>query len=344
MNAVLVREHGDFDKLEIAEVPFNPPPDRAVIDVRAVALNHLDIWLRRGVPGHRFPLPMIPGSEVSGVIAALPPAAGEWKVGDEVIIAPGYSCGACVACLSGNDPLCRHFGIYGESADGGCAERIAVPLRNLLRKPARLSFEEAAAIPLDFQTAWHMLVARAELRPGETVLVQAGGSGVGSAGVQIAKLWGATVLATVGSREKEARARELGADEVILYRERDFADEVKRLTGKRGVDVVFEHVGAETFAGSMRSLARGSRLVTCGATTGAEVEINLRLVFFKLLSILGSTMGSLAELHEIMRHVEAGRLRPVVDRVLPLEEVGEGHRVLEAREAFGKVVLRVSGV
>ncbi|HSN68481.1 MAG TPA: zinc-binding dehydrogenase, partial [Thermoanaerobaculia bacterium] len=282
MKAVLVREHGGFEALEIADVPFAPPPDLAVVEVRAVALNHLDLWLRRGVPGHRFPLPMIPGSEVSGVIAALPPAGGDWSVGDEVIVAPGYSCGVCIACLSGNDSLCRQFGIYGESANGGCAERIAVPLRNLLRKPPRLSFEQAAAIPLDFQTAWHMLIARAQLRPGETVLVHAGGSGVGSAGVQIAKLWGATVFATVGSREKEARARELGADEVILYRERDFADEVKRLTGKRGVDVVFEHVGAETFAGSMRALGRGGRLVTCGATTGADVEINLRVVFFKL--------------------------------------------------------------
>jgi NADPH:quinone reductase-like Zn-dependent oxidoreductase len=342
MKAVLVREHGGYDKLEVAEIDPPVASGLALVRVRAVALNHLDIWLRRGVPGHRFPLPMIPGSEASGVIEALPPGTAGWAPGDEVIVAPGYSCGSCVACLSGNDQLCRHFGIYGESANGGCAELIAVPVRNLLRKPARLSFEEAAAVPLDFQTAWHMLVARAELRPGETVLVHAGGSGVGSAGVQIAKLWGATVYTTVGSPAKEARARELGADEVILYRERDFAEEVRRLTGKRGVDVVFEHVGAETFAGSMRSLARGGRLVTCGATSGAEVEINLRLVFFKLLSILGSTMGSLAELHEILRHVEAGRLHPVVDRILPLEQVAEGHRALEAREAFGKIVLRVS--
>jgi NADPH:quinone reductase-like Zn-dependent oxidoreductase len=342
MKAVLVREHGGYEALEIAEIDAPAPEGLAVVNVRAVALNHLDLWLRRGVPGHRFPLPMIPGSEVSGVVASVPAGAAGWTEGDEVIVAPGYSCGACAACLSGNDPLCRQFGIYGESANGGCAEQIAVPMRNLLRKPPGLTFEEAAAIPLDFQTAWHMLVARAELRPGETVLVHAGGSGVGSAGVQIAKLWGATVFATVGSREKEQRARDLGADEVILYRERDFADEVRRLTGKRGVDVVFEHVGAETFGGSMRSLARGGRLVTCGATSGAEVEINLRLVFFKLLSILGSTMGSLAELHQIMRFVEEGRLHPVVDRILPLEQVGEGHRILEERQAFGKVVLQVA--
>ena len=219
------------------------------------------------------------------------------------------------------------------------AEKFAAPIRNLLRKPRSLSFAEAAATPLDFMTAWHMLVARAELRPGETVLIHAGGSGVGSAAIQIARLWNATIYTTVGSPEKAARARELGADEVIEYRTVDFLQEVRRLTGKRGVDVVVEHVGTDTFERSVKSLARGGRLVTCGATTGAEATINLRLVFFKLLSILGSTMGSLAELHEIMNHVEAGRLRPVVDRVLPLEEIAEAHRVLEAREAFGKVVL-----
>lgn len=341
MRAILIREHGGYDKLELVDVPSPAPDDLAVVEVRAVALNHLDLWLRRGVPGHRFPLPMIPGSEVSGVLASVPRGTTRWKAGDEVVVAPGYSCGLCPACLSGNDPLCNSYGIYGESASGGCAERIAVPVRNLLRKPAGLSFEEAAAVPLDFLTAWHMLVARAQVRPGETVLVHAGGSGVGSAALQIAKLWGATVYTTVGSAAKQARARELGADETILYRELDFAAEVRRLTEKRGVDVVVEHVGAETFEGSMKSLARGGRLVTCGATTGADVSINLRVVFFKLLSILGSTMGSLAELHEVMHHVEAGRLRPVVDRVLPLEAVAEGHRVLEEREAFGKVVLRV---
>ena len=341
MRAVLIREHGGLEKLTLTSLPSPAAqPGEALVRVKAVALNHLDVWLRRGVPGHTFPLPMIPGSEVAGVIETIA-ENDRWKAGDEVIVAPGYSCGLCVACLSGHDPLCPKFGIFGETKSGGAAELIAVPIRNLLRKPAGLSFAEAAALPLDFLTAWHMLVARAQLRPGETVLVHAGGSGVGSAAIQIAKLWGATVYATAGSDEKAARSRDLGADEAINYRTADFAAEVRRLTGKRGVDVVFEHVGADTFERSLRSLARGGRLVTCGATAGAEVTINLRLVFFKLLSILGSTMGSLAELHEILRHVEAGRLRPVVDRVLPLSEVAEGHRLLEAREAFGKVALEV---
>ena len=342
MKAIVIRQHGGLDQLLLEERPApQRGPGQALVSVRAVALNHLDLWVRRGVPGHRFPLPMIPGAEVAGVIDDVDTNTMGWKPGDEVIVAPGYSCGLCVACLSGQDPLCLSYGMFGESSDGGCTEAIAVPIRNLLRKPAFLSFAEAAALPLDLLTAWHMLVARAQLRPGETVLVHAGGSGVGSAGIQVAKLWGASVIATAGSAEKAARARELGASETILYRELDFLAEVRRMTGKRGVDVVFEHVGADTFERSLKSLARGGRLVTCGATTGGDVSINIRLVFFKLLSILGSTMGSLGELHEIMKHVDAGRLKPVVDRVLPLQSIAEGHRILEAREAFGKVVLEV---
>jgi NADPH:quinone reductase-like Zn-dependent oxidoreductase len=341
MRAVLISAHGGPEQLRFSEVPEPVPlPGEAMVAVRAVAVNHLDLWVRRGVPGHTFPLPMIPGCEVAGVLESVPPN-DRWQVGDAVLVAPGFSCGVCIACLSGNDPLCPKYGIFGETRNGGAAAKIAVPLRNLLPKPAALSFAEAAALPLDMLTAWHMLIARAQLRPGETVLVQAGGSGVGSAAIQIAKLWQATVYATAGSDEKAARARELGADEAINYRTSDFVAEVRRLTAKRGVDIVFEHVGADTFERSLRALARGGRLVTCGATAGAEVTVNLRLVFFKLLSILGSTMGSLAELHEILRHVDAGRLRPVIDRVLPFAEVAEAHRILEAREAFGKIVLEL---
>jgi len=216
MRGVVIREHGGIEKLEITDVP---EPDRgegkAIVRVHAVALNHLDVWVRRGVPGHKFPLPIIPGSEVAGVIESIAGEASRWNAGDEVIVAPGFSCGLCTACLSGNDPLCRSFGIYGETIDGGCREKIAVPIRNLIRKPKDLSFAEAAALPLDMLTAWHMLIARARVRPGETVLVHAGGSGIGTAAIQIAKLWGATVYATAGSREKASRAKELGADSVI---------------------------------------------------------------------------------------------------------------------------------
>ena len=340
MKTVVIREHGGTEVLRFEETA--PPPQRqgfAVVSVRAVALNHLDLWVRRGVPGHRFPLPIIPGSEVSGVIESLPDGCTNWASGDEVIVAPGTSCGVCIACTSGNDPLCRDYGIFGESFDGGCRDKVAVPLRNLLAKPAHLSFAEAAAVPLDFLTSWHMLVDRARIRQGETVLIHAGGSGVGSAALQIAKLWNAVTITTVGSAEKAERALSLGADHVINYRESDFLQEVRSITGKRGVDIVVEHVGADTWDNSVRSLARGGRLVTCGATTGADVSINLRVVFFKLLSILGSTMGSLHELHQIMGHVSAGRLKPVVDRVLPVDEIAEGHRIHEERKAFGKIVL-----
>ena len=342
MRAVLIREHGGPDRLELTDVP-DPAPraGHAIVRVRAVALNHLDVWVRRGGPGHKFPLPIITGAEVAGTIEQIEGNDSGWAAGDDVIVAPGFSCGHCIACLSGNDPLCQRFGIFGETTNGGAADKMIVPIRNLVRKPVSLSFAEAAALPLDFLTAWHMLIARAQLRPGETVLVHAGGSGVGSAAIQVAKLWGATVYATAGSAEKAARAKDLGADVAIEYRTADFVAEVRTLTAKRGVDIVFEHVGADTFERSLRALAKGGRLVTCGATAGADVTINLRLIFFKLLSILGSTMGSIAELHEIMKHVAAGRLRPVVDRVLPLDRIAEGHRILEAREAFGKIVLKI---
>ena len=215
MKAVLIREHGGPERLEWSDVP-DPEPRAgfATVRVRAVALNHLDIWVRRGVPGHKFPLPLITGAEAAGTIHEIGPDDTGWKTGDEVIVAPGFSCGHCVACLSGNDPLCPRFGIFGETTNGGAAQLMSVPLRNLIRKPADLSFTDAAALPLDLLTAWHMLVARAQLRPGETVLVHAGGSGVGSAAIQVAKLWGATVYATAGSPEKAKRAKDLGAGKI----------------------------------------------------------------------------------------------------------------------------------
>lgn len=343
MRGVIVREHGGPEALRIEELP-DPAAGvgEVLVNVRAVALNHLDVWVRRGVPGHAFPLPLVPGNDVAGVVAELGPGVTGVSVGDEVVLGPGVSCGVCPACLSGRDHRCRSYGILGESRDGGCAEKIAVPRANVFPKPVNLTFEEAAAVPLAFLTAWHMLVDRAEIRPGERVLVHGGGSGVGSAAVQIAKLWGAEVIATAGGVEKGARVKDLGADHVVNTKEEDFVKAVREITGKQGVDVVFEHVGAATWEGSLRSLAWHGRLVTCGATSGHDVPLNLRVLFFKSLSLLGSTMGSQGEVAEILSHVAAGRLRPVVDRVLPLEEIAEGHRLLEERMVFGKVVLRVS--
>ncbi len=340
MQAWVIRQHGGIEALE-REEREEPVAEagHVVVDVRAVGVNHLDLWVRRGVPGVRFPLPIIPGSDVCGVISSVGADVHDLAVGSEVIVAPALSCGRCAACHHGRDHQCRAYRILGEHCDGGYTERIAVPRTSIFPKPPTLDFATGAAIGIPFLTAWHMLVARAELRPGETVLVQAAGSGVGSAAVQIAKLWGATVIATTGSDTKGARARALGADEVLCYANEDIGARVRQLTGGRGVDVVIEHVGAATWEASLRALGWHGRLVTCGATTGADVQVNLRQLFFKQLSLLGSTMGSKGELWDILAHIAAGRLRPVVDRTLPLQEARTAHALIEARQVFGKLVL-----
>lgn len=340
MRCIVVREHGGFEKLLLEERPLPTPGHGQVrVAVRAIGLNHLDTWVRRGVPGHVFPLPLITSSDAAGVVDAVGAGVGSVKEGDPVVVLPGVSCGVCEACQTGQDQLCRRYQILGESCDGTAAESICVPAANVAPLPSGLSMEQGAAIALVFQTAWHMLVRRAELRAGETVLVHAGLSGVGSAAVQIANLLGAQVIATARGADKCARVARLGAHHVIDYGTEDFAAKVRALTGKAGVQVVFEHTGAATFAGSLQCLARGGRLVTCGATTGGNVPLSLHAVFFKSLSILGSTMGSKGDLRAVLRLFEHGRLQPVLDRALPMAAVGEAHRLLEERQALGKLVL-----
>jgi NADPH:quinone reductase-like Zn-dependent oxidoreductase len=342
MKAVLIRSHGGPEVLAWTEVPEPVPgPGEIRVRIHAAGMNHLDAWVRRGIPGVRYPLPMIPGCDGAGVVESLGAGVPGPAVGTRVALQPGLSCGLCASCLGGDENLCRDYGILGETRDGTDAPLIVVPARNVMPIPDDLAFEDAAAFPLVFLTAWHMAVTRARIRAGETVLVQAGASGVGTAAIQIARLLGARVLTTVGSPEKIARVRELGADEAILYREHDFADEVRRLTAKRGVDVVLDHVGLDTWERNIRSLARGGRLVVCGATSGYEVPTNLRMLFFKNLSLLGSTMGSKAELLEVLRLIEQRKLQPVVDRVLDIQEVARGHEILESRRVIGKIVLRV---
>ncbi len=342
MRCVVVREHGGFDsvRLEEREVP-TPAPGQVRVHVQAIGLNHLDTWVRRGVPGHKFPLPLIASSDACGVVDAVAHGVRGIKVGDPVVVLPGVACGACEPCQSGVDQLCRDYHILGESCDGTAAEYLCLPAANVAPKPANLSVPEAASVGLVFQTAWNMLVRRAEVRAGETVLVHAGLSGVGSAAVQIAHVLGAQVIATAGGPQKCELVKALGAAHVIDYQATDFAAEVRRLTGKNGVDVVFEHVGAATFDGSLKCLARGGRLVTCGATTGGSVQVSLHQVFFKSLSILGSTMGSKGDLRRILQLVAQGRLRPVLDRTLPMAQVAEAHRLLEQRQALGKIALLV---
>ncbi len=344
MRGFRIERHGGPEALTWSEALPEPvpAPGEVVVAVRACALNHLDLWVRDGVPGHRFPLPLVPGSEIAGEVAALGPGVAGPAPGTPVLVGSGVSCGVCPACFAGRDPLCDRFGLLGEDRDGGYAERVAVPARNLFPVPAGLSYVEAAAIPLVFLTAWHMLVDRAALAMHETLLVHAAGSGVSSAAIQIAHLLGAgRIFATAGTEEKRERARALGVDDVLDSRDPDFWRAVRAATGGRGVDVVLDHVGGETFERSLRCLARGGRIVLCGATAGAEVRLPLRAVFFKSLSVLGSTMGSNAELATLLSWFERGRLTPVVARALPLEEAPTAQRLLAERAVFGKLVLMI---
>lgn len=338
MRAMVFDEHGEVDVLHPTELPDPVPgPGQVLVEVRAVALNRLDLWVRLGWKGLDLPKPHTLGSDIAGVVRSLGPGVEGVVVGSEVVIGPGTSCGACAECLSGRDNRCARYHILGETTTGGYAELIAVPARNVFRKPAGLTFEQAACLPLVFTTAWGMLVERVGLRTGQWLLVHAAGSGVGSAAVQIGKLIGAHVIATASTEAKRERARALGAEHVLPYE--DFAKAVWKLTGKRGVDVVFEHTGGDTFDGSIRALAVGGTLVTCGATTKPVTEIDIRKLFTRHLSIVGHTMGSLAAMIPILEHAAAGRFVPVLDRVLPLSEAREAHRVLLGREQFGKVVL-----
>jgi NADPH:quinone reductase-like Zn-dependent oxidoreductase len=342
MKAIVFYQHGGPDVLRYTDVP-DPAisATEVLVRVRACALNHLDLWVRRGMPGIEIPLPHIPGSDIAGEIAAVGSAVTRVKVGDPVVLAPGISCGQCPYCLSGADNFCRRYTILGEFVDGGCAEYVRAPEVNAIPKPERLSFEEAAAVPLVFLTAWHMLVGRAEVQPGETVLILGAGSGVGTAAIQLAKVLGARVIATAGSKAKLEHALKLGADTAINHAIQDISAEVKRLTNKRGVDVVIEHVGVATWDKSIASLTAGGRLVTCGATTGYDAKLDLRYLFSKQFSLLGSKMGSKAELYSALELINQGRLNPVIDKVYPLERCAEAHERLENREQFGKVVLKV---
>jgi len=342
MKAIVMHQHGDPSVLHYTEVAEPHVGTREVlVRVRACALNHLDLWVRRGLPGVAIPLPHILGSDIAGEVAKVGTEVTTVREGQKVVLAPGVSCGKCPACLSGNDNLCRQFTNLGYMLDGGCAEYIRCPDVNCMPYPENLDWEHAAAVPLVFQTAWHMLVHRAQLQPGEEVLVLGAGSGVGSAAISVAKFFGARVIATAGTDEKLAKAKALGADEVIHHKVMPIAKEVRRLTDNRGVDVVFEHVGVATWEHSVKSLAAGGRLVTCGATTGYDAKLDLRFLFTRQLSIMGSYMGTKDELRTVLKLVAAGRLQPTVDKVFALSDCMAAHEYLEQGKQFGKVVLRV---
>lgn len=341
MKAVVFYEHGDIEKLKYTDV--NDPglaAHEVKIGVRACGINHLDIWVRQGLRGAEIPMPHILGSEIAGEIAELGQGVKNLVVGQRVLASPGLSCRRCRHCLSGNDSQCSDFKIIGYQLQGGYAEYAVVPAEDVIPISARLSFEEWAAVPLVFLTAWHMLVTRAGLGPGQDVLIHAAGSGIGSAAIQIARLCGARVITTVGKKEKIEKARLLGAREVVNYTEEDFVTAVKRFTRDKGVEVVFEHIGQETWEGSLACLAPGGRMVVCGATTGPIGTVNIPYLFMKHLSIHGCYMGSRGELMDVLDLVEQGRLRPVVDTVFPLKEAPIAQKKMEERRFFGKLVLR----
>ena len=343
MRAIVIREHGGPEVLhEEADFPDPVPrPGEALVRVRACALNHLDIWTRKGGAGRSPSFPHILGNDIAGEIAALPEPVTGLAAGQRVMLSPGTSCGRCRMCLSGEDSSCREYRILGAQVHGGYAELVRCPVANVIPIPDAIAFEDAAAFPLVYLTAWRMLVVRARVRRGEDVLVWAAGSGVGTAAVQIAKALGARVIATAGSPAKLARARDLGADEVIDHHAQDVVAEVRRLTGKKGADVVIEHTGQQTWERSILSLAHRGRLVTCGATTGPDGRTDLRHLFAKQLTLMGSYMGSKADLLDAAALFFAGSLRPVVHEVMPLREARRAHETMEASSHFGKIVLKV---
>lgn len=340
MRAVRFHQHGPPDVLRVDEVPDPVPgPGEILLEVKASSLNHLDLFVRRGMPGVSIPLPRIPGSDAAGIVRALGPGATALRPGQRVCLNPGVSCGHCEFCAGGEGSLCTRYTLLGEHRDGTQAELVCVPERNAVVLPDAMTFETAAAAPLVYLTAWRMLVTKARLGPGMTVLILGAGAGVGVACVQIAKRCGAFVYATASTPQKRRRLAEIGADEVLDPSAVAFDLEVRRRTAKRGVDVVVDYLGKETWGASLRSLRRGGALVTCGATTGYDPVEDLRQIFYRQLTIHGSTMGSGREFQDVWRCLRSGLLVPVIDAVFPLAQVAEAHRRMESREVFGKIVL-----
>jgi NADPH:quinone reductase-like Zn-dependent oxidoreductase len=334
--------HGGPEALQKATIELAPLGPREVrVRVRAVAMNHLDLWVRRGGPAFKLQFPHRLGADIAGEIEEVGPGVGSLAPGARVLVSPGLSCGVCRACLSGQDNLCKGYRLLGENTQGGYSRHIHIPEVNAVKIGPDLGFVEAAAAPLCTLTAWQMVVAKGQVKPGQTVVVHAAGSGVSTVVIQICKLLGARVIATTTAREKVARAREVGADHVVVTSEEDYLAVLKKLTSREGPDVIFDHVGGELLEKAVTAVARGGRIVTCGATGGFVAKIDLRHVFFRQIEILGSTMGSKAMLLTALPFLESGALRPVIDRTMSLWDAPAAHALLESRKVFGKVVLTV---
>ena len=338
MKAVRIHEFGGPEVLRYEGVS-DPKlrKDQVLVRVKACALNHLDLWVRKGLPG--VSLPHIPGSDVAGEIVEVGDYVVGFHLGQRVLLAPMHFCNRCAKCVSGLQNQCPDFTVLGNRVDGGNCELIAVPAVNVIPIPDTLDFNQAASVPLVFLTAWHMLVGRAGIRPGQTVLVLGASSGVGIAAIQVAKLFHARVITTAGDQKKLEKARELGADHGINHYQQKISEEVKKLTNKAGVDIVVEHVGAATWEESMKCLKPGGTLVTCGATSGPNASFDLRFLYSRQLSLLGSYMGTMGELYDVLGHLFAGRLKPVVDRVFALQDIRDAHEYMEKSQMFGKVIL-----
>ncbi|MCF6148342.1 MAG: zinc-binding dehydrogenase [Candidatus Kuenenia sp.] len=342
MKAVVFQEHGDIDKLAYSET--NDPgisPYEVLVKVKACALNHLDIWVRQGFPGIEIPMPHILGSDIAGEIAEVGTAVKKFRAGDRVVIAPGVRCRKCVYCTSNRDSMCEKFKIIGFQVQGGYAELAKAHVDNIIPVSEKLSFEEWAAVPLVFLTTWHMLISQAKIKPGECVLVHAAGSGLGSAAIQIARLAGARVITTARGTEKMEKAKQLGAEEVIDYSKEDYAEKVRFLTHNKGADVIFEHIGTDTWEKNLQCLAKGGRMPVCGITSGLATTIDIRSLFMRQHVIYGCYMGSKNELLDVLNLVEYGKLKPVIDSVFPLQEAREAQQRMLNRDNFGKIILKI---
>jgi NADPH:quinone reductase-like Zn-dependent oxidoreductase len=343
MKAIYFEQHGGPENLKFGELD-DPTPGRGevLVGVEATSLNHLDLFVLRGLPGLSISLPHIPGCDVAGRVEAVGEGVSAVAVGDRVLANPTLSCGACEYCVRGDASLCRSFGVIGEHTNGACCEKIVLPDRNIIGIPEHLSFEEAAAVPLVFVTAWRMLITRGRLQPGEDILILGAASGVGTACIQIAKKTGARVFAAAGSDEKLELCDRLGADVLINYSNEDFVGRVRKETDKRGVDVCVDYIGKDTWVKSLRSLVRGGRLLTCGATTGYDPQTDLRHIFYRQLQIIGATMGSNNELLAPLRFISRGEIKPVIGKVYELKHTADAFRLMESRNALGKTVIRVA--
>ena len=340
MKAIRIHEHGNPNVLKYEDIPEPKcPPGKIKVSIKASSINHLDLWVRSGIPGFKTPLPMILGSDASGIIVDIGANLNNYKIGDEVIIQPGIFCKSCKYCNDNKENYCDNYAVLGETCNGVQSEYVIVNPINIYPKPSNISFIEAASMPLTFMTSYEMVVKRAKLKSNETILIYGGSSGVGSAAIQIAKDIGANIIATAGNEVKEEFCYKMGANIVLNHNSNNYFNEIKKITKSCSIDVIFEHIGKNTWQNSLRLLGKGGRIVTCGATSGKKVEIDLTHLFIKQQSILGSTMSCINSFNEVLLKINNNVYNPVISKVFEAINVADSHRYIEDRKQMGKVVL-----